>query len=512
MKFLSITFLTFVSLSLCFSQVNQSFIGELTDNKGHRIFNYCDFDYVPESPIEVNKTVISKFSPGYFFDKSNNRVNGLIKIEGSSIFFKANEKALHRLVNDNECNAVIVCKDSFVFISNPGLIKYAERFPVEVLEKLDGVTFYRIITPNSCDYFYKPDTASVAKIPSGYEKFKKAAIIFSGNCESTKNRILKGKSGYDNILAIIKLLKYEQHKLQNKKLYYNSNWDEVDKCSDATCYGEVKSINDSLFHMKYYNLDNSPVYEGYYSSFYPHNKNGIFTWYNPEGKVRKTIKYENNKLIKVQIFYSNGRLHYDYRIRNDKFHYNQVYTNEGKALLDINGQGKEEFFDSLEHRKVFFSYSDNLLKEAFYYDTANRQIFLALSNNASPTGIKLKSDVYPEKSVADFVQGTVLVKCTIWPSGYLMNYKIVKGLNQEIDNLVMETFKKAVAEKLFKPGTHNSKAVFQEIIVPVVFQLNGFSPYKATHYNFSNDMMYHQRMMNIRTNQMNQVRSQIKTF
>jgi len=58
------------------------------DNKGQRFYDYYDFDYSPEKPIEVKKIVKRDYSPGYYYDINNRRIKGFIKVAGEQYISK----------------------------------------------------------------------------------------------------------------------------------------------------------------------------------------------------------------------------------------------------------------------------------------------------------------------------------------------------------------------------------------------------------------------------------------
>jgi len=350
---------------------------------------------------------------------------------------------------------------------------------------------------------YKSDTSlRVNSFPEGNKKFEKTAIELFSNFNSLIDQIKSRKYTYYDLPSIIKLYKYKLYYDQKKRINFNSYWDEIDDSLSAEYYSEIISIEDSLFRMKYYSRNGTPLFEGNYTSFYPHKKTGLFIWFYENGEVRKTIHYKNNKTLNIQIFHKYRQLHYDLSLRNENFIYNQIYDSTGNKINSSNF-GSEIYFDSVYMRKVYLLYNNNLLKNAYYLDTLNRKIFLIADVNSTPQGIKIKPEAYPVKSLINFEHGTVLVKCIINPSGFLSDCKIVKGLSKEIDELVLETFNKARTEKLFSQAKNKEKNVFQEIVIPVNFNLEGFSNYRTNYYYNNFDFMFQQRMVQNQQIQMN---------
>lgn len=522
MKQLLTTLIAFICFNTGYGQLNPGYkqIGYLIDNKGQRIFDYCDFDYVPEKPIKVEKFVKWEFSPGYYYDSSNKRIDGYLKIVNMSVYYRKTLKGSSQALNIDACKGFVISGDSFAVAPNPGptmLMYIYNNLYLEVVEQMDGFTLYRFDKNNGVNYFFKADTsASIKYIPSGYLKYKEFAGNLFASFPILKDKILSGKYSYSDLPSLVRIFKYKQYFDKKQRVFYNSFWDETKDSLTASFYGEIISLQDSVFRMKHFFRDGTPLHEGAYTSFYPHRRTGIFNWFYPDGKIRKTILYRKNDPVYMQIFYNNGQLHYDIRLEDNDLIYNQIFDQKGNAQINNSGLGMEVYYDSVNHRPVTFTYHSRKLRTAFYTDSLNRKIYVHCEQQAEPKGLKIKPENYPEKSLMNSQHGIALVRLLVDPSGVVSKYKIVKGVSPDIDSLILQTFAVNITEKKFIAAKSENKNVFQEMLLPFDFSMEGFSMFK-NHYNYlyRNDIMFHhwhmQQMQQMQQRaQMNRVNDAIR--
>jgi TonB family protein len=76
--------------------------------------------------------------------------------------------------------------------------------------------------------------------------------------------------------------------------------------------------------------------------------------------------------------------------------------------------------------------------------------------------------VYPEKAIADSIEGKVYVQTFINENGDVVKTKIIKGAHPLLDSAAM----KAVQEVKFTPGIVNGKKVKVQVLIPIVFKLD----------------------------------------
>ena len=104
-----------------------------------------------------------------------------------------------------------------------------------------------------------------------------------------------------------------------------------------------------------------------------------------------------------------------------------------------------------------------------FYECDQRPVFL---NSADPVQF-LNRWVYqylkyPEKAVAEGIQGRVMVDFVIGKDGKISDVRIVKGLSPEID---AEVLKVVSASPKWKPGKVNGEKVRASLTLPVEFKL-----------------------------------------
>ena len=104
-----------------------------------------------------------------------------------------------------------------------------------------------------------------------------------------------------------------------------------------------------------------------------------------------------------------------------------------------------------------------------FYDCDQRPVFL---NSADPAQFINKWVYqylkYPEKAVAQGIQGRVMVDFVIGKDGKVSDVRILKGLSPEID---AEVIKVVSASPKWKPGKVNGEKVRASLTIPVEFKL-----------------------------------------
>ena len=245
---------------------------------------------------------------------------------------------------------------------------------------------------------------------------------------------------------IIKLLKSKFFYEQQKRIYFNSSWDEIDKGEKCAYYANIESLHDSVFHFSYYFNNDIKIYEGDFTSFYPHKKKGDFMFYYPNGITRKKVNYENNKPKTGIDYYTNGGVHREYNITEESNIYNQIYDNKGNELLDETGKGEEIFYDSNNDREITFEYINNELNTVYFIDSNDTKIYQLCEKNAKIKAFKnVQSYIetrldYPINSIKEYNHGYVLVKCIVKPSGEISDFQLIKKMDPFCDKSILDYF------------------------------------------------------------------------
>jgi antitoxin component YwqK of YwqJK toxin-antitoxin module len=248
------------------------------------------------------------------------------------------------------------------------------------------------------------------------------------------------------------------------------------------------------------------IYEGDFTSFYPHYKQGDFLFYFPNGVVRRKLSYKNNKPKKAVDFFENGKIHRVYDILEfGTIIYKLVYNEDDVNVLDARGSGSEMFLDAITGKKITYEYENQKLKSAYFTDSNGEKVYQVCENNAEIKKIKnlqklIKEKVnYPVASIQNSNHGYVLLKCIIDPSGIVSEIKLIKGIDADCDKAILDFGTCFKNEVYWNPGKVEGKAIKQEIILPIDFSIIETSSYRNHYYNFNTwffqNMMIQQNMM-----------------
>lgn len=492
-------------------------IGYYFDIDKQAIEGYYDSNYQPNPLFGVDYTIGEDFTPGYYYTLEGEKVEGLIKYSNynTNFFFKADLDKLEKKIKPDECIGYVIGVDSFTVIQNfnvqrnLGPVQSTKKEFAQVIDRVGKLTFYKHIRLGSqktiITYLVKEDaSSSYVSFPKEVEKFKQVALLYFGTFESLKEGIKKGKYEEVDIPTLVTLLKYKGFYDRNERIYFNSSWDEEQE-SEYSYYAEIDSIVDSVFHVTYYFANGAKMYDGDFTSFYPHKKRGQFHYYYPDGQIRKEVRFLKNKALSGKDYYPNGKVYRDYIFRDKDLYFRQVYDYEGNALLDATGAGLGLFYDSIQQREITYQYINHLLEGVFYFDSKGRKTYQLSSKNAKVMNEKmirnkLANDfVYPQDLVKAYQHGFVLLKCIIEPTGRVSEVEMVKSLNPVVDAKVLNFFKVFVNAPSWKPAVHNREKVRQELVIPIDFSIIGFSRYR-NHYNdiwMHQNLWMHHHMMNV---------------
>lgn len=93
----------------------------------------------------------------------------------------------------------------------------------------------------------------------------------------------------------------------------------------------------------------------------------------------------------------------------------------------------------------------------------------------------LKQNIsYPPVEEKYMVEGTVVVKFSVLPSGDLSDFEIVNSLTENCDKAVLNTIKST--QGMWKPALMEGKPVKQETEIAVAFRINGNNMYRYAEF------------------------------
>ena len=477
-----------ISIRISSQSLPQNYeLGYYYDISNHKIDGYYDKEYYPLSSIK-KETVVGKFlTPGYYYDLKMNKINGLIKYSGfnNAIYFRTFSDTLVKIITPNECSGFVMGLDTFTVINNlndgdePSLSNSNSREFVQFIDKIGKLSFYRLIrafhNKHVNTFYVKADSSNIfLNFPKGLYKLQEFEMQVFGEFESLKTNIDAGIYVYNDIPKLIRLYKYKYKYDTHEKIFFNSSWDEIENENKSTYYALVDSLKDSIFHLKYFSINNIPIYEGNYTSLNPIRRIGEFIWYYPNGNPRKKTNYINNISQEITAFYPNNKIHYIYKIIKDFPYYTMVLSKEGKSVIDDKGNGTELFYDSIVGRQLTNEFKKNKLINSYFIDSNNRKIYQVCDNNAILIDLHLAQLQKPFqiKTENDFKHGIVYIKCIIDQKGSASDFQVINSINPEQENAVIDFLSYPDIINAWIPAKVNKEKVAQEILIPLILSIN----------------------------------------
>ncbi|MGF1637610.1 MAG: energy transducer TonB [Cyclobacteriaceae bacterium] len=495
-------------------------IGYYVDTHKNTIDGFSEYDYSPKPDFGLSYYALDNYMPGYYYSADGYKLNGYLKQDYKTLYFKINNSnpdEIGHVIRPENCLGFVIGVDSFAVINNVkvqrdliGSRSKGEEY-ARVIGHQNGLTFFehkRIKLNNTIvSHIVKSDTSDIYEsFPKIERSFKEIALVYFGEVELLKNGIEQYKYLESDLPKMVKILKYYQTCQQQGKIYFNANWDEIERADKSSYHAEILSINESEIHIKYTTKDGLSLYEGYFSSLYPHIKQGEFTFYYPNGNKRKTEIYNANKPTNGKTYYFNGKLRQEYVIKNGTRHFENVYDVNENPILDALGNGVENFYDNILKREIIYTYKNHSLVSAYFEDENNRKVYQLSEKNAKIKSIKtfqkyfIKNYTYPENSLKKFNQGYALVRCIIESNGIVSDLQIIKSLDTDSDLIINSALSKFKIKAHWKPGKSEGKAIAQEIVFPINFSIRNYSkPQYYFHHNymFMDHMIFHQNISNI---------------
>ncbi|MEN8137591.1 MAG: hypothetical protein ABFR62_04085 [Bacteroidota bacterium] len=524
----------FATVNLVYSQVQ---VGLKFDINGVPFNGY--FDPLSYSP-KKNLTVIHRsdsYEVGYYYDSFEQKKEGLIKFENDKIYFKKYDLDSRDKIKPSEIESFVIGVDSFFVVSNfyyknkiktePEFVKYITEFNDFTFAKHYHFTSglgqaYAMRPPIIETFLVKEKGGTVWVNFQDNNIFKERALKYFGHIPYLEEKITSGSYTSKDMLSMIKIAEY-YYKYQNSELIcYDKYWQEINNSEKAQYTARITSYNDSIWTLDYYN-DSIKLYTANYSSFYPNTKDGEFTSYFSDGKIRQIIRYKNNKAKEVRILDKKGGLkrHYGYQKRfnpnsskvNFDIKYISVADSIGDNLIEKGNSNTSQIvvddFDNYVYNREY--YNKELVTS---YRLSNGDKVFQLTDPAYNFKIKSlqkKLNIYMldkkyNKALSVDAQGVILLSLVIDKKGYPVECKALNGIHPEIDKLV-DGF---VKEKLlptseyrhkFKAYKKDKTKQFLEVVIPIVFSTNRFYRTPVNYFNNFNNMhlqmqMQQQMMMN----------------
>ncbi|MFC0875682.1 energy transducer TonB [Saccharicrinis sp. FJH2] len=522
-------------------------IGNYMLSDGRILNGYYDFTIETEEALTVTYSFGENYTPGCVYNLKNEKLNGSIKYTGNQGVIKFKEKEKAYRISPEECKGYVIGTDSFTVIGNfkinntRGINELHGKSFAQVIDKIGEMRFYMYV---SDDYYYLVQKKQNSEILSFPEKKKKFYPFIDELFDSYPAlcKMLKEKKPRDwDMGSIIKMYKYWTTYNTGSKVFFNAFWDEVEENKPYYYYAKVDSVNGTEFHLSYYMKNGVKLYNGNYTSFYPNIKSGDFNFYYPNGNLRKTVTFIDNKPAKETEFYANGVIHRIGMYMNLEFlslkerkikykgiiadkekifgdlafskqsvkpriiqsksktgiMYYTVNDETGKSLLNSEGNGTEYIYDAISGRNLIYEYKNYRPFVVYYENSGSERIYQITSENISSLRLTplLKNITqnfdYPESCIKNNMHGTVLVRCLVEPNGKVSEYNIIKGIGPLISSQLENLLSIYKMDELCDPGKVDGEKVTQEVILSLEFNLNGFTGYRQNNNFYMNPTMFY---------------------
>jgi antitoxin component YwqK of YwqJK toxin-antitoxin module len=516
-----------IALSTAQSQTVSPFyeIGYFTDADRQPIDGFIDITYEPKTREDYGLTLGADFTPGCYYNLQGEKVNGRIQYTFNDNFFRFTPPSggsKFEKITPAMCSAYVIGKDSFTVIRDFTIERELATIPfhepefAEVLTTIGDLTFYQHtrVGQNKLLYTYMVKRGKEGKLvsfPKGKNKFKAVALDYFSSVPYLVTGINDETMSDNDLLNMIKYMDFANRTAKKEKIYYSASWEEL---SDSSAYGYLYYA-DSLrtqagtCSLHYFIKDGTPLYDASYASLAPQKKEGLLTFYFPDGKVRKRVIYKNNEIKGViNTYYRNGQQHYVYEKKNEATHvYSIVADQSGRNLLDATGGGVEVFYDSIQNRQITRTYRDYKLTDSYYTDNAGNKVYQSHKNHAALYNKEvlennefIKQITYPKIAIANNVHGMIIVRILADREGNTTKVMVVKGLDYECDKTVLGYCQSKYKGKNWYPLKVDKMLSAQEILMVFVLEITPYSRYRNNYYYnnmWSRQMMWQQQMMSM---------------
>ena len=473
---LPLIFLIFLTMS-GYAQDGPSALGYFADQNQALINGYIDFDSDFETPFQVSLNYYEDFIPGRFYHRSGSVSKGYIRLHPTKDNILFSESRDGHFKNHKAKNLAYFTMglDSFVvheIANGPKFVGVAYENPEMIVFKQFEVYNFKPVAY----YIRKKDSDEMLVLPRTEKAMQKQARDLFGDYPKLLSRIESGSIASDDTNLIVSLAEYYSKFKNNTKLNFTKEWFETKDPSKGVFYGVIAGLeSDSLWNVTYHDQNGKRVHEAVYSSLEPLKKEGLAKWYHQDEKIRKVARYIHNQPDSlITEYYTDGKVHWSTSREEDFLKFHQIWDYNGNELL-VEGNGSESFEDPFMKRTLHRRYEAHRLVESYYVQD-NQRIYQIAEKNAKLQSTYqndiLKVLDYSEIGLLNMVEGTLLLRVVIDPSGKASELEILKGIENSIDKKVLGIFSNMKYSKMWRPGKVGKEKVYQEVIVPITFNIN----------------------------------------
>lgn len=474
------------------------------DLSGENLSTYYSSLYLPKKVISNSYKVGNNYTKGKYYDNDGNKIEGLLNYNQRNNNFKfkpeedKNQHTFGKTIKPTFCSKYTIGLDSFITITNFSIERGLGSFPTQklqfaqVLDETDSKCFLKHLHMNQnrvlATYIINKPGESLKSIAKGGLKLQKDLLEHFGDISGIKTYLENNTILHDQIEELISIY-IEIHKsLKQEYIYYDINWNRIESSKNAKYYA-VADFNDfSNIKYDYYHIDHTLIYSGSYNFNLPLEKNGFFKWYFPNGKLWREEEYsKDEKVNDEKKYYENGQLHSvinSFGFNNLQL-YKELYTNKGVSVLDSKNSGIEQYYDKTRNCIIYNEYKGGILISSYYLKD-DIKIYTKCSKPAKlithHTNYFQHHEDYPMNESDDFQNWNSLVKFIINPKGEFISYEIISMKNELFDSYTNSYIESMAKIRLFKKAKHHKEKVFQEVVVPFVFNIQG---YKRTRNSYN---------------------------
>lgn len=269
-------------------------------------------------------------------------------------------------------------------------------------------------------------------------------------------------------------------------IYYNQTGQATDFPDSAVQYRILTNDTTGLFQfvVNDYSVDGKLMMNGSFRSLNPDNKNGLFTWYYPNGQLKKQCSFINNKLEgQYRVWHENGILRQLSYYKNNLLHGESNTWNSAGVLTKYveyeNGKKNGKFL-------TYYSNGNPIRRETYKNDVFIKgQCFTATGSDTAyfryftPPSFKggdisffagwvLEKLQYPDEARNKREEGEVKVKFIIDTGGKLTKPVITKHDKSYFNREVL----RAITDSpIWSPALRDTDTVEVTIEIPIKFEL-----------------------------------------
>jgi TonB family protein len=226
-------------------------------------------------------------------------------------------------------------------------------------------------------------------------------------------------------------------------MYFDNSWEQCAK-EEAKYYRIIKMDlgGDFMFHVTDYYLSGNAQMTGTYKSIRPDDREGVFTWYYPDGRKQQECEYNNNQLHGTfQEWYEDGQIKSKESF-TDGFLDGPMKTwrKDGKPELDAQyskGEKHGYFISYYKNgqiaRKELYDNGKFIEGQCYTQDGKSTDFFPYIvlpAFNGGPPALRkfIQNEMkYPKKAEKEAREATILLIFTVDENGHVQNPRIIDG-------------------------------------------------------------------------------------